>query len=439
MSENPDWKKKYRDSVLEMEHEERRWLQVEKVLRKLVNRLCAAGMGVNSRLDDELAAVAAANRRNADVAELEALASALTPGLAVAQAPAPRPARWDATCAAAGVVLDRLALVDADDAATQALRAALVLATTDVELATILLRTAELIHERAEPLARERQQAAALLTEVGKRLDELAEYFSRSSGTAEASREDTASLDSNVMREVSELTRESHDATDLHLLQSLVTSRLEAVGLCVREFRAREEARRIEQSERAEDMRSRVAALESETRELQENLQAERSRARVDPLTGVPNRKAFDERIAQEIARRVHTSGPVTLMVWDIDNFKAVNDTYGHRAGDRVLQHVARCFAQGVRSTDFLARIGGEEFTIVLIGLHMDVATRIANELRASVEALRFHFRGVPVQVTASCGITELVDRDSAASAFDRADAALYRAKHGGKNICIAA
>jgi diguanylate cyclase len=453
MSENPDWKQKYRDSVLELESEERRWREVERVLRRLVNRLCAAGMGVNERLDDELAAVAAANRRNADVSELDALAAALTSAVAEVDVIAPvvrtgwfpapavvsRPVRWDSTCAAAKVVLEKLTLVDADDSGIQTLRDQLARAATDADLAAILLRTAELIHEHAEPLARERVQAAALLAEVGKRLDELAEYFSLTSGAQQASRQDTISLDSNVMQAVQELSRETHDATDLPSLQSIVTARLESVGRSVREFRSREEARVIEETARAESMRSRVAALESETRELHEKLQAERSRARVDPLTGVPNRKAFDERIAHEIARRAHTAGPVTLLVWDIDNFKSINDSYGHRAGDRVLQHVAQCFAQGVRSTDFVARVGGEEFTIVLVGLPMEVSTRIANDLRNSVAALRFHFRGVPVRVTASCGITLLLDQDTADSAFERADAALYQAKHGGKNICIAA
>jgi diguanylate cyclase len=440
-----------------MEAGERRWQQIEKVLRRLVSRLCAAGMGVDERLDDELAAVAAANRRNADVMELETLAATLTSAVSAVDVVAPvvpirrpagaknpagerqqRAARWDSTCAAAAVLLERLALIDADESA-EALKAQLSRATTDAELAAILLRTADLIHERAGPLARERQQAAALLAEVGKRLDELAEYFSVSSGASWARLEDTASLDSNVMQQVRELSQETHNATDLHSLQSLVTTRLESVGQSVREFRSREEARLVEQTARADDMRSRVAALEHETRELHEKLDAERRRARVDPLTAVPNRKAFDERIAQEIARRAHTSGPVTLLVWDIDNFKAINDTYGHRAGDRVLQHVARCLAHGIRSTDFVARIGGEEFTIVLIGLELEVAIRIANELRSSVEALRFHFRGVPVRVTVSCGITELLDADGAESAFDRADAALYRAKSAGKNACIAA
>jgi diguanylate cyclase len=104
-----------------------------------------------------------------------------------------------------------------------------------------------------------------------------------------------------------------------------------------------------------------------------------------------------------------------------------------------VLQTVANCFASGLRAEDFIARIGGEEFVILLSGLEAALALRIANELRADIEALRFHFRGTPVRVTASCGITELRRDDAPGSAFDRADAALYRAKREGKNQCVAA
>jgi diguanylate cyclase len=129
----------------------------------------------------------------------------------------------------------------------------------------------------------------------------------------------------------------------------------------------------------------------------------------------------------------------VTMLLWDLDDFKSINDTYGHRAGDRVLQSVATCFTSGLRAEDFVARIGGEEFVVLLTGMPFARALRVADELRRGVEVLRFHFRGTPVRVTVSCGLTELRAGDAGGAAFDRADAALYRAKHGGKNACIAA
>jgi diguanylate cyclase len=127
------------------------------------------------------------------------------------------------------------------------------------------------------------------------------------------------------------------------------------------------------------------------------------------------------------------------MLLWDIDSFKGINDSYGHRAGDRVLQSVAACFTAALRADDFVARIGGEEFAVLLTGLNLAEAMAVANQVRSAVEALRFHFRGTPVRVTVSCGITELHQNDASEAAFDRADAALYRAKHGGKNLCVAA
>jgi diguanylate cyclase len=186
-------------------------------------------------------------------------------------------------------------------------------------------------------------------------------------------------------------------------------------------------------------MRARIADLERETQDLHSKLDLEKHGARLDPLTGVANRKSFEERFAREIARRAQGGGPAVMLLWDIDSFKVINDSYGHLAGDRVLQSVAGCFTEALRASDFVARIGGEEFAVLLMGLRLAEAVNVANQVRTAVERLRFHFRGTPVRVTASCGITELLEDDASEGAFDRADAALYRAKNGGKNLCVAA
>jgi diguanylate cyclase len=186
-------------------------------------------------------------------------------------------------------------------------------------------------------------------------------------------------------------------------------------------------------------MQKRITDLEHEARELHSKLDREKDVARLDPLTGIANRKSFDERFAQAAAGRTQGKGSVVMLLWDIDSFKVVNDSYGHRAGDRVLQSVAGCLTGALRAGDFVARIGGEEFAVLLSGVELEEAVNIANQARTAVETLRFHFRGTPVHVTVSCGITELHPDEASGVAFDRADAALYRAKNGGRNLCIAA
>jgi diguanylate cyclase len=128
----------------------------------------------------------------------------------------------------------------------------------------------------------------------------------------------------------------------------------------------------------------------------------------------------------------------VALLLFDVDDFKVINDSCGHRAGDRVLQVVARSLAAGLRAEDFIARIGGEEFVALIRDANREAAMRVANEMRKGVESMKLHFRGTPVRISVSCGVTELRAQDSVGAAFDRADAALYRAKQQGKNLCVA-
>jgi diguanylate cyclase len=450
VSEIVDWKQKYRDSLLEMEAEEKQWREVEQVLRRLVGRLCAAGMGVDPQLDDELSALAAANRRNADAAELERLAQSLTTAVVAVDATSPllqlavplppaKPARWNTTCTAIAALLEQLQAAQSDLATLQHLGVELKLADSDAALASVVSRTANLIRARSDSLARERLQAASLLAEVTKRLEEMASYLTESSNANRSHFDDTQSLNETVLSHVRELTDEVSGASELGVLQSAVRARLDAVTKQVWDFRDREASRLLEFNGRTEHMRARIADLEREARELHSKLDLEKHGARLDPLTGVANRKSFDERLAQELSRRAQGGGPSVMLIWDIDNFKRINDSYGHRAGDRVLQSVASCFQAALRASDLVARIGGEEFCMLLGGLRPPEAMNLANQLRTAVEDLRFHFRGTPVRVTVSCGITDLLEVDTPEAAFDRADAALYKAKHSGKNLCVAA
>jgi diguanylate cyclase len=444
VADSDDWKQKYRDSLIEMEAEEVRWRQVEQVLRRLVGRLCAAGMGVNPKLDDELKALAAANRRNADANELGRLAESLTTTVVAVDAVSPIPTITFAateihTRLAIKSLLERLPMGDGGSSAAQALIAELATAKNDAAVASIVTRAADLIHERSEQLARERLQTAGILAEVTERLEEMAGYLTDSNHANRSRFKDTESHNDTVMSHVRALADEVGSATELGVLRTLVNARLERVAEHVSAFRAREELRLLEVNRCAESMRTRIAELERETGELHSKLNSEKQNARIDPLTGIANRKSFEERIAQEISRKPSAEPAVVMLLWDLDNFKIINDSYGHRAGDRVLQGIAACFMAAVRGNDFVARIGGEEFVMLLNGIKIAQAMLIANQIRSAVEALRFHFRGTPVRVTVSCGLAELQEHDAADTAFDRADSALYRAKHSGKNLCVAA
>ena len=157
-----------------------------------------------------------------------------------------------------------------------------------------------------------------------------------------------------------------------------------------------------------------------------------------DDLTGIPNRRAFDRQVVDEIERAQRVKTPLSMMVFDIDNFKMYNDLYGHLEGDRALQSVARAIdSVCVRSTDFVARYGGEEFVALLPSTTDDRAELLAAKIRTNLKRMK----GAPIgseEITVSAGIAVLngETRVNAEELFRRADEALYESKRAGKD-CV--
>ena len=156
------------------------------------------------------------------------------------------------------------------------------------------------------------------------------------------------------------------DAVEVEPLRQGLHSRLAAIKRSISNFVATESLRRsrIERSEAL--ARERLKGVEAESAQLYERLAHMRDVATHDALTGCYNRAAFDSRVAEEHTKWRRQADPLSFQVWDIDWFKAVNDTYGHSGGDKVLKAVAGVFQQGIRASDFVARYGGEEFVLLL-------------------------------------------------------------------------
>src|SRR5690606_6597326 len=162
------------------------------------------------------------------------------------------------------------------------------------------------------------------------------------------------------------------------------------------------EERTRQSRERTDSLRLRMDEMESEARRLQARLSSEKRLSLLDPLTRIANRLAWDQRFAAECDRWRRFRQPTCVLAWDIDHFKTINDSYGHRAGDKVLAVVAESLAKSIRGTDFVARYGGEEFVMLLPGTKLEDGLRLANRMREAIAQIGFHFRGNPVWVTIS-------------------------------------
>ncbi|MGE4294709.1 MAG: diguanylate cyclase [Campylobacterales bacterium] len=154
----------------------------------------------------------------------------------------------------------------------------------------------------------------------------------------------------------------------------------------------------------------------------------------VDPLTGLFNRQIFNELLRREIARAKRHGDPLSLLVLDIDHFKRVNDTFGHLAGDRVLEGLAKELTATLRTSDLLSRWGGEEFAVLLPHTDCEGARQAAEKLRQAVETCEFEGPG---RITISIGAATWQTGEEMDAFFDRADRALYEAKKQGRNrVC---
>lgn len=161
-----------------------------------------------------------------------------------------------------------------------------------------------------------------------------------------------------------------------------------------------------------------------------------------DSLTGIPNKRHFDDWLEREVARAGRFGGELSLILLDIDDFKVINDTAGHQQGDRVLERIGRLLEAQSRAVDLAARYGGEEFVLALPGTGRDGAVEVAERLRSAIEASPVEAMGggAPASVTASLGVGTLpADGEDSRELIAAADRALYGAKRTGKNRVVAA
>jgi diguanylate cyclase len=188
--------------------------------------------------------------------------------------------------------------------------------------------------------------------------------------------------------------------------------------------------------ERAQRHRRQVQILGAQVRSLGHELESARRESETDPLTRIPNRKAFDEYLARSVEIHRAFGDPMSMMIVDIDHFKAVNDSSGHVTGDELLREVADAVVKVfLRKSDFVARIGGDEFAVVLRETKLDDARALAERVVGRVRSLLITASsGERRTVTVSIGLAEIAAGEDPQTWFERADRCLYAAKEGGRD-----
>lgn len=296
----------------------------------------------------------------------------------------------------------------------------------------LLLNIREYVEEEQQHIDRFLAELASQLTEVGSNAERLA------LSTEQVIR-DQRSFNSQLGSDFTQLSDRAASLQSLTEVRDTLTHYLDELNRQLTSQNSALDACQTDTLSQLEEMRRKLQVLENETEILRMNLKLAHDRAMHDPLTGLPNRRAYSERRDQEVARWQRYRQPLSLIIWDIDWFKRINDRYGHKSGDRALLLVGQLLLNNCRETDFVARYGGEEFIMLLPNTTAENAMVLAEAIRTIIAKTGFHFNGEAVELTVSGGISEFRDGDTQEMVFERADQALYQAKQNGRNRCVMA
>ncbi|KAA6173693.1 diguanylate cyclase [Pseudomonas veronii] len=279
----------------------------------------------------------------------------------------------------------------------------------------------------------------AYLKQLNERLEAFQGHLQVASDGHADSRSAARELDTQIREQVDGLQSSVQEAADLDSLKKVLESHLEGLLGTMDEHQQQRDQREQELSTRLKGLAERVANMEQEAQGYREHLEVQRQKALIDPLTGLPNRAAWSERLDHEVNIWHQRGNSLSLAMLDLDHFKRINDGYGHLAGDKVLKIIANVLRKRLRPGDFIARFGGEEFVLLMPDSSLADALAVGGMLRAAIEACPFHFKGEPVTITVSMGVAQFQPGERSELALKRADEALYRAKAAGRNQVQAA
>ena len=224
-------------------------------------------------------------------------------------------------------------------------------------------------------------------------------------------------------------------AADLYDLKTTVLQKLEKIASSVVQKREQDISRFKDNEKNLDEMRRRMKDMKKEALEIRKKAEEIELENMIDVLTGLYNRKAFDQKILETLADLKRYNINSILMICDIDSFKLINDNFGHKVGDLALKKLSSLLREKTRPNDFVARYGGEEFVIIFPGSSINDAKKAAEEIRSLISNTEFSYKNNNIPFSISIGLTGFRKVDDCNSVFERADKALYLAKASGKNI----
>jgi len=294
----------------------------------------------------------------------------------------------------------------------------------------------ELVNDSIAVLHNDKKDLSNFIVTITRQLADIEKYVEQTRLQYKDTASQSELLRNSLDDSVGKIQNKVRVADDIGKLKQDVQDQLDTIKENIESYKSYEEKAERVSKEQYEKMTGELARSKKQTEKLKQQLESSRTQLLRDDLTGLANRLAYNERISIEASRWKRNKEPLCIAMWDIDNFKNINDTFGHDAGDRVLKLFAKIIPGQVREMDLFARMGGEEFVLVMPDTSIDTAFKLNNKLRKALQRYRFQYNGEVVPVTASVGIAEFKDGLEPEEVLKRADKALYVSKNSGRNKC---
>jgi diguanylate cyclase len=288
-----------------------------------------------------------------------------------------------------------------------------------------------------ENLEQERSRAKVFLLTLSETLSSVQVSVNATIVSSSKSRVQNAKINEELTDKINAVSIGIIDAGSLSEMKVDVNDKIQKIAKTLENKAKLEEKQSLALHDKLNNMSAQVKQLEQQNKVFEKRIQEVQAKSFQDTLTKLANRAAFDAFFAKEIVRFHHKQFDLAITVIDLDDFKRINDTYGHTAGDKTLQIIADTLTKFMSKDVFISRYGGEEFVLIFKGVDKITVMNKLNMLRKKVSSLPFTFKGTRVSITFSIGVTFVQRYDNVNSAFERADTALYQAKNDGKNKVI--
>ena len=419
-------------------------LESEKLLYKLILQFAIYSQGTNSKLDPHLVNISKSLKKGANYLQLNSELIALSKTLAhISRAESTVEITDDEQKSRQQYFINRLNILLAESDIPfkfhnqcAALRQKSKKDLDEQTYKKVIDSAISLLVNIKKHVANEQRDIEAFLAEIPKQLTFLEDHTLYVTNSNDESIENRGNFNSLIESQVNNIRHSAEEASELSILQTSINQHLKELSSQLSNHKTTEDKRQHETQKQLNLMSQKLQDMEVEADSLRNNLKIAHDKALRDALTGLPNRLAYDERVKLESTRWNRYKEPLSLIIWDIDLFKLINDNFGHKAGDKTLTLVAQLILNNCRETDFIARFGGEEFVMLLTNTTSEQALELANNIRLLISKSGFNHNGESIKLTISCGISQFSEGDDHGNVFERADQALYSSKEQGRNKC---